>query len=221
MKWDMQYLVQKIGADTEVSVQGNRESNKEYDRDRDAHMRTMKFGRFINILQTIEAEKRSSNDVYLTAHNSASNRHVFKFMLGELGNIADGYLDDRVESVENACRIWLGPNGVITPAHFDNTNVLIVQVMGKKRVLLTPPTQISYMYNYGHFFSSVDVFNPDLVACPHYENATVYDLVLEPGDALFVPVGWWHAIQGVGASLSLSMMNFNAPNNTDIPKMKL
>ncbi|EGD98694.1 hypothetical protein TESG_05971, partial [Trichophyton tonsurans CBS 112818] len=32
-----------------------------------------------------------------------------------------------------------------------------------------------------------------------------YDAVLQPGDALFIPTGWWHSIKGVGQGITASV----------------
>jgi ribosomal protein L16 Arg81 hydroxylase len=38
-------------------------------------------------------------------------------------------------------------------------------------------------------------------------------VVLEPGQALFIPVGWWHHVRSLDVSISVSFTNFLAPND--------
>jgi ribosomal protein L16 Arg81 hydroxylase len=35
---------------------------------------------------------------------------------------------------------------------------------------------------------------------------------LEPGEAIFIPVGWWHHVKSLEVSISVSFTNFVFPN---------
>ena len=218
MKWTWESLREMVGAGTEVNFQKDRESNKKlYDVDRDQHKASIKFGAFVDLLKMLEQDQKSSNNIYITAHNSAANVAAFEKLFADVGNIGDGYLDDSLAATRDHCRIWMGPKGVVTATHFDTTNVMVVQVLGRKRFLLTPAMDAAYMYNQNYCFSEVDVLAPDLGAYPDYAKAAIFDVTIDPGDAIYIPTGWWHCVQGVETSLSLSLMNFNAPNNSELP----
>ena len=68
------------------------------------------------------------------------------------------------------------------------------------------------MYNRLGVFSDVDVDEPDTRRHPRFARAHRYQIVLAPGEALFVPVGWWHHVVGLDMSISVSMTNFAYPN---------
>jgi mannose-6-phosphate isomerase-like protein (cupin superfamily) len=36
----------------------------------------------------------------------------------------------------------------------------------------------------------------------------VIDIVLEPGECVFLPLGWWHWVKSLDVSISLSFTNF-------------
>ena len=40
--------------------------------------------------------------------------------------------------------------------------------------------------------SQVDLEQPDLQKFPRFGRAKRYELMLEPGDMLFIPAFWWH-----------------------------
>lgn len=91
-------------------------------------------------------------------------------------------------------------------------NIIIVQVIGRKRITLIDPLHARYVYNDDGVFSMVDAANPDYSRFPLYAYADPITLVLEPGDALFIPVGWWHHVESLDLSASLSFTNFVFPN---------
>ncbi|WP_437764939.1 cupin-like domain-containing protein [Sorangium sp. So ce281] len=41
------------------------------------------------------------------------------------------------------------------------------------------------------------------------------DVVLDPGEALFIPVGWWHHVRALDAGISLGINSFPFHNNFD------
>ncbi|KAH9843017.1 Clavaminate synthase-like protein [Rhodofomes roseus] len=128
--------------------------------------------------------------------------------------------------------VWLGPSDMTSPAHTDPFFNLYAQVVGQKTVWLAPPQATPAMYPYpppsGNASdrthnpaanttnpcmsntSRVDVFAPrgsqDEMplfweeAVPHAMSVT-----LEPGDLLFFPPGWWHAMRSENTSFSVSM----------------
>lgn len=88
---------------------------------------------------------------------------------------------------------------------------LAVQVVGCKTVWLAPPDMTRYMLADPSLpnTSQVDVFKDDIDelyrdyhshVVPNATSAT-----LKPGDMLFFPAGWWHAMRAETTSFSVSM----------------
>lgn len=92
-------------------------------------------------------------------------------------------------------------------------HAMICQVHGKKRVILYAPADFARLYPYPstrhgsqHEHSQADFANPDFQAFPRLAQARPFEAIVKPGDALFIPVHWWHAVYGVGAVMSASLL---------------
>lgn len=206
MQWTPRNLVDKVGASTIIEIQQGRDANKQYEIDKDYLKRNIRFGDFID-----NVESADTNDFYLTANNLAINNGPFKNLVADVGQLGDGYLDESV--TDQRMYLWIGPKGTITPLHHDNTNNLFIQVYGKKRFRLIPAIEVPYMYNHLSVFNRIDLLNPDLEQFPLYARAGIIDITIEPGDFLFIPIGWWHHVVGETASISLSFTNVNGMLN--------
>ena len=205
--WNADYLRAKVGA-RPVEVQADRASNANYERDKDAHRRVMAFDAFIERITAAGA----ANDTYLTAYNSAKNIEALAPLREDLG-VLDKFLSHREGQSEGM--LWIGPAGTFTPLHHDLTNNLLVQIVGRKRVILAASTATPNLYNDRHVFSEVsDAADPNMEAgaFPKLKDVTFLDFVLSAGDALFIPIGWWHQVTALDFSVSATYTNFLWPN---------
>lgn len=106
-----------------------------------------------------------------------------------------------------AVNAWFGPANTISPAHTDPHHNLLCQVVGVKRVRLFSPEQTPRMYPHDGKMSNtsqVDVINPDHDKFPLFTDAKFVEATLSPGDALYIPPGWWHHVVAKTTSFSVS-----------------
>src|SRR5438105_3996937 len=98
--------------------------------------------------------------------------------------------------------LWLG-NRTRTAAHWDLPQNLACVVAGRRRFTLFPTDQIANLYVgpldftlAGQPISLVDVDSPDLEKHPRFAEAleAARTAELGPGDALYIPSLWWHAV---------------------------
>lgn len=109
--------------------------------------------------------------------------------------------------------IFMGPRGSVTHLHYDPGNTMIVQVLGSKRFSLFAPHDHALLYEDQRKTSKVDVRTPDHERFPLYQFARKYDVTVNAGQALFIPVGWWHFAESLEPSLSISMTVFRHANS--------
>jgi ribosomal protein L16 Arg81 hydroxylase len=207
-RWSPHYLKAKVGSRT-VEYQGGREANSRFEIEREAHRREAPFDLFIDAT----AHQGASNDSYITAFNSERNREALAILhedMGFLGKILDA------EATNPNGMMWIGPAGTFTPLHHDLTNNLIAQIVGRKRVKLLPASEVGKLYNDRHVYSEIadlEVAGPDLDRHPPLARVRSYDVLLEPGEVLFIPLAWWHQVKSLDFSVTVTYTNFRWPND--------
>ena len=109
-------------------------------------------------------------------------------------------LDELVEP-----RMWIG-NAVKVNTHFDLAHNIACVVGGRRRFTLFPPEQLPNLYVgpieftiSGPPISMVALSNPDFGRFPRFTAALAASqrAELEPGDALYIPYGWWHHVEAL------------------------
>jgi hypothetical protein len=198
--WTPDYLKAKVGS-APIQYQGGRDAGEDYERNKEAHARRMPFDAYIDLITGDGA----GNDAYITAYNNKLNSVALKPLEDDLG-FFDEILTREVAQPNGM--MWIGPAGTFTPLHHDLTNNLLVQVVGRKRVILVSPDEWPNLYNDRRVFSMVK----DLAAIEDpFEaardiGALAFDM--EPGDALFIPIAWWHQVRALDFSISITYTNF-------------
>lgn len=102
-------------------------------------------------------------------------------------------------------RIWIG-NRIRVGVHYDAKANIACCVAGRRRFTLYPPDQIANLYP-GPFeltpagipVSMVDAAAPDLARHPRFAEAARHasHATLLPGDAIYIPYGWWHGVESL------------------------
>jgi ribosomal protein L16 Arg81 hydroxylase len=106
--------------------------------------------------------------------------------------------------------LWFGGKGCKTPLHFDTADNFLVQVKGTKLVTLFAPNQKAHLYpatkTRAPHISRINIFSPDESMFPLYKKAEPhkFQVCLEPGDTLYLPYRWWHAVESLETSISVN-----------------
>jgi hypothetical protein len=104
--------------------------------------------------------------------------------------------------------LWMSAACTWTRLHFDVPHNVLAQVRGEKRVLLVAPSQRRAVYPRPPWaadaqFSRVDLRAPDYARFPRLRRLRPLVTTLRPGDALFIPSGWWHYVEADEPTLSV------------------
>jgi hypothetical protein len=205
-KWSPQYFASKFGHHL-VEVQMNRNLDEQFERHSPSLKQKMKMSEFVSKVMSVDA----SNDFYMTANNASNSHHMLQELFSDIDDFADGYCDLALK--DDRSFLWFGPKGTFTPLHHDLTNNMLVQIYGSKKVTLIPALQVPHLYNDHWVFSELSNTNKiDLKKYPLAKSITPVECILNAGDALFIPIGWWHSVESLDVSISISFTHFNAPN---------
>jgi len=205
-RWTPEYFKRRWGEVT-VRVASGREGTDFYDLNVHAISRTVRFADFVDYVET----QRRGNDAYLVANNDGL-REKLPELAKDLGFFR-GLLDRR--RLDGHVYLWYGPGGTVTPLHHDTANILFCQVRGRKRFTLIEPWWTQLVRDCLSFYSFIDAEAPDLRRMPYLAKVPRLTVTLGPGDALFLPAGWWHHVRSLSVSASVSMTNFSLPNPGD------
>lgn len=205
-KWSPQYFKEIVG-NQEVEVQFHREQDPMFERNSIQHKTKMLMREFVELIE----QTPHSNNFYMTANNAKASQTSLAVLFQDIDHF-HGYTDHA--QVYDRSFIWFGPKGAFTPLHHDLTNNILVQIYGRKKVTLIPALQVPNLYNDVAVFSKIaDPYQIDVAkSFPDFALSSKIECILEPGEALFIPLGWWHCVESLDISMSVSFTHFNIDN---------
>jgi hypothetical protein len=112
--------------------------------------------------------------------------------------------------------LFVGGASSITHMHFDIdlSHILHTQFGGRKRVLLFPyqeqhkiyrkPFEVLSLADFSHYYDA-EKSQVNYEDFPALRMARGYDIILEPGDTLFMPAGYWHHMEYLESGFAMSL----------------
>ncbi len=202
-RWTPESLAARYGA-VEVKVTDDRERDPDYDMHTPDHTRVMPLSAFVDRIRALGP----SNDCYMVAQNRVLEDPAMASLMDDVPFDPAWFRPDRWKG---ASALWLGPAGTVTPLHHDTCNILFVQLYGRKRITLASPLETTLLDGARAMYAAAD---PEADTGGH-GGVRFKRVVLEPGDAVFLPVGWWHHVRALDVSISLALTNLRRRNSFD------
>ena len=199
-KWDWDYFKQLVG-NQKVGIYNNVKSDA-YTPINTADDYTT-FGQYIDMVKSGPAEWR----IFLFNIFDHAPELTNDFSWPE--HLMKGF-------VKKYPMLFVGGQGSITHMHFDIdlSHILHTQFSGRKRVLLFPfeeqkklyrkPWEVLSLVDFSHY-ADVNRSKVDYAAFPALNLAKGMDVVLEPGDTLFMPAGYWHHMEYIDSGFAMSL----------------
>ena len=202
--WSPKYLARRFPS-VSIEITRERDADPSYERNFRRSVATVTLREFVDRL----IAQPESNDFYVVARNFFFANPAFAPLRDELAPPPE--IIDATDRSPGSAKLWFGPKGTLTPLHHDEHSILFVQVYGRKHFKLIPSFELPKIYLEDRFYSAVDPENVDDLRFPAFRGASVANLLLTPGDVLFIPVGWWHWVRSLDVSISATFSSFHVP----------
>ncbi|MDQ3033027.1 MAG: cupin-like domain-containing protein [Myxococcota bacterium] len=187
--WSPDALDARFG-EVRVAATVDRDDDPDYPHSFRRRTREMPLGALVERMR-----RGPSNDVYLVAQNHALQHTALGELLESTLRAPGPALASRRAS------LWMGPAGTITPFHHDPMDLVALQVHGRKRWRLIAPTDRAWLARVGQV-GPYTLLDPERDAIA---GVTVRELVIEEGDAIFVPASTWHHVVAETPSITISL----------------
>ncbi|MDX2052676.1 MAG: cupin-like domain-containing protein [Polyangiaceae bacterium] len=198
-------LKERFG-DVILDVAWGRQTEVNYDRKTAQLSRKMPLGKFVEALQSVE----STNDFYAVAQNKNLSLPELHALFQDMW-FPESWLDRA--DLGRGSALWLGPKGTITSLHHDTSNILFSQLYGRKQFLLVNPLELELAEGATAMYAALDPESPEGEGW--LQGKLVKRVVLEPGETLLIPAGWWHHVRALEVSVSVAVNSLRLPNNFD------
>jgi hypothetical protein len=124
-------------------------------------------------------------------------------------------------------KFWIGTPHVRTPMHQDGSHTDLTgrepnkyhnvnfQITGRKHVVMASPSQSQFLYPAPSALTVsdtsphilFDLFQPiDFEKFPLFAEAELFEVVLQPGELLYLPRSWWHTFYALDNTINYSAL---------------
>lgn len=187
-KWTLDFFKEAMG-DTEVGVFDEGKPDRSFKKPE----KYMKFGEYLDLIS-----------------KGSTNYRLFLFDIlkfkPELKKDFD-YPPLTKRYLKRLPFMFFGGKNAVVRIHqdMDWSNVFLTQLYGRKLVVLFHPKYSDLLYRYPfNVHSSVNIENPDYDKFPGLKYVKGMKCILEPGDTIFIPSGYWHYIKYIDGGYAIN-----------------
>ena len=156
--------------------------------------------------QAIAAQNRSLREYapeYMSLSSDLGNPWLFD-ELPFFRPFKSLFMIDPVEQRGIHCKF--GMKGIIAEAHYDCSRNSVAMIGGLRRWMLMRPDQCENLHVYppshpSGRHSQVDFSKPNVERFPRFKRAVGNEVILQPGDVLYVPTNWIHYIISLNVNI--------------------
>jgi ribosomal protein L16 Arg81 hydroxylase len=109
--------------------------------------------------------------------------------------------------LDNVGFTFFGGKDTVVRMHYDidMSNILHTQVWGHKRVVLFSPENNDLLYTLPlNTYTLANIENPDYDSYPGLRFVKGHECLLQPGDTVFIPSGYWHLMTYLDGGMSVA-----------------
>ncbi len=129
-------------------------------------------------------------------------------------NILKRKVKDRIGPYQvypNSSTVFISQAGCVTRLHHDAAHGFLTQIRGAKKVILFAPEQAFNLYenpisfvrrNQFSNLPETDCMQADIGKFSRLSRTDRFEVVLEPGNTLYIPPFWWHQVTSLDPSVS-------------------
>ena len=210
-KWTPDYLESKMGALSGVYENENRWFGPYFDFQKPLGDFATRINRYRTDLEL------SAKEFFERIQNPTEGRFLyFTGDVDSLGEWAMGEIQPLKELLllnpkRSSVNVWMGQPHVIAHCHYDGYHNFYAQLYGTKKFTLFKPTNWPGLYPYpflhpSHAQAQVNLSDfEDVDRFPLVQKAQAVEVVLEPGDLLYMPPLWFHHVESLDVSISVNV----------------
>nr|CAD7194244.1 unnamed protein product [Timema douglasi]CAD7421617.1 unnamed protein product [Timema poppensis] len=221
-KWTADYLTEKIGdSNVKVHVSINPKMNFT---EKNFVYKTLLFGELLKRAQKVKQDLfflSPSEFYYLRSLGADPRGRDVADIKKQFPSIAEDInIPDFFQKEDFFSSVFrIGSPGVQLWTHYDVMDNILIQVKGRKRMVLYSPDEALNMYLTGDKSQVLDIDDPDVERFPKFLSAQRHECVMESGDIIFIPALWFHntlALEfGIAVNIFWRHLNYELYDKND------
>lgn len=210
-KWSPKYLQSRMTRITGVYQNENRWFGPYYDTSKPLTHLSQKINNYRTDLNM------TAKAFFQKLHNPSEGE--FLYFTGDIDQLGQWAMEDiqplsellLLNPKRSSINAWMGQPHVIAHCHYDGYHNFYAQLYGTKKFTLFRPTNWPGLYPYpflhpSHAQAQVNLSSvDDLDPFPLAGKTSAVEVILQPGDLLYMPPLWFHHVESMELSISVNV----------------